>query len=986
MTRKQGRPFGRATGRRRGAWPEQLNRRFEACVFDWDGTAVANRDADGIRAGVLFGELLEAGFDLAVITGTKLDHIERQLGLRPRGPGRMLVCCNRGSEVFELGPDGPVLLERRVATDQEEAKLTAAAAFLQARLAERGLETGVVSDRLNRRKVDLIPLAQWAEPPKSELPELLAAVEARLGAAGFCGGLPETVELALDCCAQAGLADARVTSDAKHLELGLTDKTHAAGYVFEWLRRRGLRPEQVLIAGDELGPLGGCAGSDSRLLIPASNGAVSFSVGPEPNGVPAGVLHMPGGPARFLELLSSQLARRRAGELPVFSDDPGWQISLDGEGGPEEALRETLLALGDGRYGSRGATLQAGPDAGVRAGGRYAGHGADEELLACPAWNRIAGAASQRYRRVLDLRTGTLRHQLHGPQGHLEALLFSSFDQPGTTCLRAHADKRSLLSGPALTLPAQHGTRSRLDRRGPLTIAESWNVERVVVAATESRRTRTLDRLACYAGDEETALQALRGARGHGFERLYTSQRARWGERWDECQITIPGDPELERAVRFSMFGLMAGAAEDGETAVGARGLSGPAYRGHVFWDTEVYTLPFFAATHPATAKAMLRYRLNRLEAARANAADCRRRGARFPWESTRSGSDVTPPLSRQADGTVVPIRTGSHEEHIAADVAWAAECYLSWSGDTGFLPEARALFVETARYWASRIRLDRKGCGHIYGVIGPDEYHEPVDDSAYTNVMARWNLRRGVRAAQELPGEDVPVAEQNEWLAFADCIVDGYDSKTGVYEEFAGYYGLEPLLAAELAERPFNADQVVGFQRMKNSQLVKQADVLLLHQLVPDEVAPGSLEANLDYYEPRTSHGSSLSPAMHALLLARVGRLEQAESYLKTAAAFDLEDRNGTSGAGQHTATQGSVWQALAFGFAGLRPAGDCLEIDPHLPGNWQTLGLTVRFRDARVTLQLEPGRVLASAETATLLRLAGHEPVLVDATPVAL
>ncbi|MGZ4395837.1 MAG: hypothetical protein ACXVZ2_10800, partial [Gaiellaceae bacterium] len=370
MTRKQGRPFGRATGRRRGAWPEQLNRRFEACVFDWDGTAVANRDADGIRAGVLFGELLEAGFDLAVITGTKLDHIERQLGLRPRGPGRMLVCCNRGSEVFELGPDGPVLLERRVATDQEEAKLTAAAAFLQARLAERGLETGVVSDRLNRRKVDLIPLAQWAEPPKSELPELLAAVEARLGAAGFCGGLPETVELALDCCAQAGLADARVTSDAKHLELGLTDKTHAAGYVFEWLRRRGLRPEQVLIAGDELGPLGGCAGSDSLLLIPSSNGAVSFSVGPEPNGVPAGVLHMPGGPARFLELLSSQLARRRAGELPVFSDDPGWQISLDGEGGPEEALRETLLALGDGRYGSRGATLQAGPDAGVPPGGR----------------------------------------------------------------------------------------------------------------------------------------------------------------------------------------------------------------------------------------------------------------------------------------------------------------------------------------------------------------------------------------------------------------------------------------------------------------------------------------------------------------------------------------------------------------------------------------------------------------------------------------
>ena len=986
MARKPGRPFGRASRPVQSVVPEQLDRRFEACVFDWDGTAVASRDADGIGARTLFGELLEAGFDLAVITGTKLDHIERQLGLRPCGPGRMLVCCNRGSEVFELGPDGPVLLERRVATEKEDAKLTAAAAFLQARLAERGLETGLVSDRLNRRKVDLIPLAEWAEPPKSDLPELLAAVEARLGEAGFSRGLPETVELALECCAQAGLPDARVTSDAKHLELGLTDKTDAAGYVFEWLGRRGLRPQQVLIAGDEVGPLGGCAGSDSLLLIPASKGAVSFSVGPEPNGVPAGVLHLPGGPARFLDLLSSQLARRLAGELPVFSDDPGWQISLDGEGGPEEALRETLLALGDGRYGSRGAILRAGPDAGVRAGGRYAGNGADEELLACPAWNRIEGAVAQRYRRVLDLRTGTLRHQLDGPRGHLEALLFSSLGEPGTSCLRARADSPSLLSGPALTLPAQPGTQSRLGRRGPFTIAESWNVERVAVAATENRRQGALDRVACYAGDEETALLALRRARGHGFERLYTGQRASWGRRWDECQITIGGDPELERAVRFSMFGLMAGAADEGETAVGARGLSGPGYRGHVFWDTEVYTLPFFAATHPATAKAMLRYRLNRLEAARANAAGSRRRGARFPWESTRSGSDVTPPKARQADGTPVPIRTGSHEEHIAADVAWAAECYLSWTGDTEFLPDACVLFVETARYWASRIRLDRKGHGHIYGVIGPDEYHEPVDDSTYTNVMARWNLRRGVRAARELPGADVPLAEQEEWLALADCIVDGFDPETGIYEEFAGYYGLEPLLAAELAERPFNADQVVGFQRMKNSQLVKQADVLLLHQLVPEEVAPGSLEANLDYYEPRTSHGSSLSPAMHALLLARVGRLEQAESYLKTAAGFDLENRNGTSGAGQHTATQGSVWQALAFGFAGLRPGGDCLEIDPHVPEHWQALGLGFRFRGASVSLQLEPGRVVASAGAETLLRLAGHEPVLVGPTPVEL
>ena len=162
-----------------------------------------------------------------------------------------------------------------------------------------------------------------------------------------------------------------------------------------------------------------------------------------------------------------------------------------------------------------------------------------------------------------------------------------------------------------------------------------------------------------------------------------------------------------------------------------------------MFWDADLFVLPFLAATHPAAARSMLEYRIRRLPAALANARAEGRSGARFAWESAASGVDVTPTAGRDRSGHTVPIRTGLAEVHIVGDVAWAAACYAGWSGDAAFARgPGRELLVETARYWASRIHLDHDGAAHLYGVIGPDEYHEPVDDNAFTNVLARWNLR----------------------------------------------------------------------------------------------------------------------------------------------------------------------------------------------------------------------------------------------------
>jgi trehalose/maltose hydrolase-like predicted phosphorylase len=332
----------------------------------------------------------------------------------------------------------------------------------------------------------------------------------------------------------------------------------------------------------------------------------------------------------------------------------------------------------------------------------------------------------------------------------------------------------------------------------------------------------------------------------------------------------------------------------------------------------------------------------------------------------------VTPTSARDRAGRIVPIRTGRLEEHIVADVAWAACCYVDWSGDEEFARgPGRRILVETARYWASRIRLESDASAHIYGVIGPDEYHESVDDNAYTNVMARWNLRR---AAEFVDTDDPGPQERNSWLKLADALVDGYDPDTGIYEQFAGFKRLEPLIIQDVAPHlPVAADILLGAKRVAGAQVIKQADVLLLHHLVPDEVVPGSLDPNLRFYGPRTAHGSSLSPATHAALLARARDFDGSLEALNLASRMDLDDLTGSSAAGLHVATMGGLWQALAFGFAGLRPRRGMLSIDPVLPPAWSSLEMRVKFLGSRVRVRAEHSRLCIRTDRRTPIVVGG-------------
>ena len=310
-------------------------------------------------------------------------------------------------------------------------------------------------------------------------------------------------------------------------------------------------------------------------------------------------------------------------------------------------------------------------------------------------------------------------------------------------------------------------------------------------------------------------------------------------------------------------------------------------------------------------------------------------------------------------------VLTGEQEEHITADVAWAMARYQSWSGNREMLPACHDLIGDTARYWASRIRVDADGRGHIEGVIGPDEYHENVDDNAFTNAMARWNL---VHAASLVGGE-----EAARWRSLAAALVDGFDAATGRHEQFAGYFGLEPLTVADL---PPAADpvEVLGWEHVQRAQLIKQADVLMLHLLVPALAGAGSLGADIDWYEPRTTHASSLSHPVHAAALARAGRLDGALSYLRQAATIDLDDREGRTHEGLHIAAMGGVWHALVHGFAGLELHGQNLHLHPHLPPDWEALEFQVILHRAAFRIRVLPDRVVVRSQDGRRVRVGGR------------
>ncbi len=646
-------------------------------------------------------------------------------------------------------------------------------------------------------------------------------------------------------------------------------------------------------------------------------------------------------------------------------------------------VREALLTVADGSFGTR-SLPEDGPEDGrvdaVYAAGAY-GPEPPGALLAAPDWTRLGEADNRSLGWTLSLLDATVAHVTNA--GSVTSR-FAVASRPGTAVLR-HTGPRDI-DDPRLAAPRNPDFSEAGVLSGSAGEDGAWMAVHApgCAVATAVRNhphdDTTLDRFAGLAVgrtvDEAVALarRRLDAASVTGWEGLLAEQRATWSDRWAGASVEIDGDPRMEQAVRFAILHLLSSVAATGEAAAGARGLSGPGYRGHVFWDADVFVLPVLAALAPRAARAMLEYRFCRLPAALARAAELGLAGARFPWESAATGRDVTPHTGTDPTGRNVLIRTGEMEEHVVADVAWATNRYAEWTGDD-VLAEGpgREVLLETARYWAARVDDDPAGPAHILHVIGPDEYHEDVDDNAYTNAMARWNLRTAAHLVGSVDGS--AGSEARRWDDIAGRLVDGYDPDLGRHHQFTGFDALEPILITKIADPPVAADILLGYGRVHRSQVIKQADVVMAHHLLADDLPAGSLSADLDFALPRTAHGSSLSPAIHAAQLARAGRPDEALTWLDIAAGIDLEDLTGTTAGGLHLAAMGGLWQAIAFGFLGIRGRGPTFELDPILPTRWTRIRLVLGFRGCRVAVTVTPTECVVLADPELPVRLGRTE-----------
>ncbi|RJK97805.1 glycoside hydrolase family 65 protein [Vallicoccus soli] len=516
-------------------------------------------------------------------------------------------------------------------------------------------------------------------------------------------------------------------------------------------------------------------------------------------------------------------------------------------------------------------------------------------------------------------------------------------------------------------------------------VHEDWARTTIVCSLQPGERLRVLKLLA-YGWSSVRSRPALRdqvaaaltGARYSGWDGLLREQRDYLDDYWVGADVQVDGDPEVQQAVRFAMFHvLQAGARSEGRCIPG-KGLTGPGYDGHTFWDTEAYVLPVLSHVAPAAAADALHWRYTTLPLAKERAETLGLHGAAFPWRTIRG----------QECSGYWPAGTAAF--HVNADVAIAVEHYRDVTGDDGVeLRGGLELLVETARLWMSLGHHDREGRWHVVGVTGPDEYSAVTEDNVFTNLAAARNLRAAVQAVHRHPdmarGLGVDLEETARWRAAAEHVVVPYDEDLRVHQQSAGWTRLPEF---DFEGKRFPLLLSTPYFDLYRKQVVKQADLVMAMLWFGDLFTPEDKARNVDYYERRTVRDSSLSACVQAVMAAEVGHLELAHDYLHEAALVDLRDLHGNSRDGLHIASLAGTWTALVAGFGGLRDRCGHLALDPQLPDGITGLRFRVRWRGLSLVVAVEPEQVtyeLLDGEGSSLaFRHAGEDVVVTVGEPL--
>jgi alpha,alpha-trehalose phosphorylase len=539
--------------------------------------------------------------------------------------------------------------------------------------------------------------------------------------------------------------------------------------------------------------------------------------------------------------------------------------------------------------------------------------------------------------------------------------------------LRTCATMDHVVDGP-------EGTEARAEAAG--------DEGRVIVAADVpgGGKLRVLKFLA-YSWSSHRALPSLRAqargslaeARHTGWEGLCAEQRAYLDRFWEDADVEVDGDPELQQAARFALFHVMQAGARAERRAIPAKGLTGSGYDGHAFWDSESFVLPVLTYTLPDAAGDALRWRLATLDLARERAQQLGLAGAAFPWRTI---------AGRECSG-YWPAGTGAM--HIGADIAAAVLRYQHATDDRAFARDVGLpLLVETARLWAALGHHDRKGRFRLPGVTGPDEYSAISDDNTYTNVMARQNLLGAAQAVDRHPEEaealGVVADEVGAWRTAAEAMHMPYDGILEVHMQAEGFTHHARWDFEGTPAEKYPLLLHYPYFDLYRKQVIKQADLVMALYTCGDCFTDEEKARAFAYYEQLTVRDSSLSACVQAIMAAETGHLDLAYDYLGEAAFVDLHDLAHNTRDGLHIASLAGSWLALVAGFGGFRDHGGALTFAPRLPPGIDRLAFRicvalgrvhVEVDDSGATYTLQRGSALEVSHFGETLKLNAGEPV---------